>query len=215
MEGLLSTGPTPSSSFINNFLYTILVIHNMAACLLQVSQCYSCPHCPASFQGPGNRLTHEREAACRTKREQGKAEGTQAGVECIALLSEEEGDGSFEVCDKAGKRIIKVEAPTSAPPTPTTRTFPKPRSQAQRTAEELARRGLFVSVVSPEQELLQEVVRSLGTVERGLAVMVGKARQVQPGGAESLGRVLRKALGPGLKEVEAGLEEVEAELGHI
>ena len=183
----------------------------MAACLLQVSQCYSCPHCPASFQGPGNLVTHVREAACRIKREQGKTGGTHAGVECIDLLSEEEGDCSLDVCDKARKRKLKVKPPTSTPPTPTI----KPGSQAQRTAEELARRGFCVSVVSPEQEQLEEVVRSLGAVERGLAVLVGKARVIQPGGAQSLRVVFGKALGPGLMEVKAGLKEVEAGLGHI
>ena len=177
--------------------------------LLQVSQSYSCPHCPASFQGPGNLVTHVREVACRTKKEQGKTERSPADVECIDLLIDEEDDikqGYFESLGKAGKTIVKGESATTAPPT--VETFSKPRSQAQLTAEVLARRGLFVTVVSPEQEQLQEVVRSLGAVEKQLAVLLGKARQVQPGGAKSLRAVLGKELSSGLKEVQSGLSRI-------
>ena len=177
-----------------------------------MSQTYRCPHCPASFQGPNNLLTHVREAACRTKRELASSGGgAEAGEECIDLVSDEE-DGVvkgeyLEVSDTEDKPFVVVKHNTRAPTPPIVDVY-KPLSAAQRTAGDLARRGFSVSLVSPEQEELQEVLRVLEMGEREAAVLVGKARQVQPSGSRSLRADLQKELGPGLHELLACLSDI-------
>ena len=152
-----------------------------------------------------------REATCRTKRELASSGEADAGGECIDLVSDEEGGvvkGEYlEVTYKKDKTFFGVKLNTRAL-TPPLGNVLKPQSAAQRTAGELERRGFSVSLVSPEQEQLQKVLRVLEMREREVAVLVRKARQVHPSGSKSLREELKKVLGPGLHEVLTRMGEV-------
>ena len=70
------------------------------------------------------------------------------------------------------------------------------KSKAQRMAEELARKGFSVSLVSPDQQELQNTVRSLKVADKQLFQLLAKVRNIdiQEEGREGVRRATKKKL---------------------
>ena len=236
----MTTTNTDIETNVNYIKYHGQVKSALTPLLLQVIQSYRCPHCPASFQGPKNLLTHVTDAACGTKRE-------TDDDQCVSLVSDGEEEGIEKCFDKKGNKeeskvhekdfvVEKISTNESScivieeeevkkeevndeeisivhyetvAMNPSTALLPPEdtRSKAQHVAEELARKGFNVSLVSPDQQALQNTVRSLKVADKQLYLLLDKVRKIdiQEEGRDGVRRATKKKL----KEVLDILDYVE------
>ena len=111
---------------------------------------------------------------------------------CIVIDDEEE-EVKKEFVNDEEISIVQYETVTMEPSTdllPPEDT----RSKAQHVAEELARKGFNVSLVSPDQQALQNTVRSLKVADKQLYLLLAKVRKIdiQEEGRDGVRRVTKK-----------------------